>query len=141
MTANSSKVIVLIGALLLALGVFLPILEVPKRGAITLMDVNWAGVVILVLAAIAAGAALFERSRHALWPGMGAIGVLAYAYQRVNAEIAAAELRLQGNPGEDPLGAVRDLVASSASIQYGWAVLGLGAVMVTVAGALAWRRR
>lgn len=141
MNRQSIKVIVLIGAVLLALGAFLPILDVPKRGTISLMDVDWAGVVVLVLAAVAAGLALLDRPRHAVWPGIASIGVTAYAYQRVNAEIAAAELRLGGNPGEDPLGAVRDLVASSASIEYGWAVLGFGAVMITAAGALGWRRR
>ncbi len=141
MNRQSIKVIVLIGAVLLALGTFLPVLEVPKRGAINLWDVDRAGVVVMVLAAAAAAVALLNRPRHAVWPGIGSLLVLAYAYQRVNAEIAAAELRLRDNQGEDPLGAVRDLVASSASIEYGWAVLAFGAIMVTAAGALGWRRR
>jgi len=141
MNRQSIKVIVLIGALLLALGTLLPVIEVPKRGAINLWDVDRTGAVVMVLAAAAAGLALLNRPRHALWPGIGSLLTLAYAYQRVNAEIAAAELRLRGNAGEDPLGAVRDLVASSALIEYGWAVLALGAIMVTAAGALAWKRR
>jgi NADH:ubiquinone oxidoreductase subunit H len=139
MDRNLAKIIALVGAAILAVGVFLPVVQVPKRGAMTLMDLESAGVIILVLAAIAAGVALIGWTRHAVWPGIGALGLLAYAYQRTNAEIAQSRARLSGGIGEDPLAALRDLAASNSRVDYGWSVLAVGALIVVVAGVLAWR--
>ena len=139
MDRNLAKIIALVGAAILAVGVFLPVVQVPKRGAMTLMDLESAGVIILVLAAIAAGVALIGWTRHAVWPGIGALGLLAYAYQRTNAEIAQSRARLSGGIGEDPLAALRDLAASNSRVDYGWSVLAIGALIVVVAGVLAWR--
>ena len=139
MDRNLAKIIALVGAAILAVGVFLPVVQVPKRGAMTLMDLESAGVIILVLAAIAAGVALVGWTRHAIWPGIGALGLLAYAYQRTNAEIAQSRARLSGGIGEDPLAALRDLAASNSRVEYGWSVLAIGALIVVVAGVLAWR--
>ena len=139
MNRDGIKVIALVGAAILAIGVFLPIIHVPKRGSITLMELEWAGVIVLVLAGIAAGVALVGWTRHALWPGIGALALLAYAYQRTNAEIAQSRMRLGGGLGEDPLAAVRDLAASNSRLQYGWSVLAIGAVILLAAGVLAWR--
>jgi hypothetical protein len=139
MNRDVLKVIALVGAAILAVGVFLPIIQVPKRGSITLMELEWAGVIALVLAGMAAGVALIGWTRHALWPGVGALALLAYAYQRTNAEIAQSRMRLGGGISEDPLAAVRDLAASNSRLQYGWSVLAIGAVIVVAAGVLAWR--
>jgi hypothetical protein len=134
--------VALAGAALLAVGVFMPAVRVPKRGNMTLMDLESAGVIVLVLAAVAAGIALIGWTRHVIWPGIAALGLLGYTYQRANAEIAQARARLDsGGIGEDPLGAVRDLAASNSELEYGWAVLAVAALILVVAGALAWRLR
>jgi hypothetical protein len=139
MNRDGSKFMALIGAAILAVGVFLPVVQVPKRGAITLMGLESAGMITLALAGIAAVLALIGSTRHALWPGIGAVGLLAYAYQRTNAEIAQSRARLDGGLGDDPLAAVRDLAASNSRLDYGWSVLAIGAVIIVVAGILAWR--
>lgn len=139
MKSDTARILTLVGAAMLAVGVFMPVLDVPKRGTMSLMQVEWAGVITLVLAAAAAAAALIGWTRHALWPGVGALGLLGYAYQRTNAEIARSRARLNEGIGEDPFAAVRDLAASNSRIEYGWAVLALGAALIVVGGLLAWR--
>lgn len=139
MNRDGIKVMALIGAAMLAIGVFLPVVQVPKRGAITLVDLESAGVIVLVLAAVAAAVALIGWTRHVVWPGAASLALLAYAYQRTNAEIARSRARLGTGIGDDPLAAVRDLAASNSKLQYGWAVLAIGALIVIAAGVLAWR--
>jgi hypothetical protein len=134
-----NKVIGAVGAALLGFGAFLPVVRVPLRGSMTLMQVEWAGIGLIALAAIAAGLLLIDRMRHAIWPGIGALVLLGYAYFRVNMEIALSRQRLGQDIAEDPLRAVRDLAASSSRIEWGWAVPVLGALMVIAAGVLAWR--
>jgi hypothetical protein len=141
MNSSTARVIALIGAALLGYGNFLPIVNVPKRGPYTLMDVDWAGIVLLGLVAIIVVLALVRQVRHVVWPGLGALVLLGYAYQRANAEIARSRQRLGEGIGDDPFGAVRDLVASNATLEYGWAVLALGAILVVAAGAASWLKR
>lgn len=141
MNRDGIKLMALAGAALLAAGVFLPVIAVPKRGNLTLMDLEYAGVIVLVLAAVAAAIALIGWTRHVVWPGIASLVLLGYAYQRANAEIAQSRERLGGGIGEDPLAAIRDLAASNSSLEYGWSVLALAALIVVAAGVLAWRVR
>jgi hypothetical protein len=141
MNRNGIKIMALVGAALLAVGVFLPVVRVPKRGNMTLMDLESAGTIVLVLAGVAAAVALIGWTRHVVWPGIATLGLLGYAYQRTNAEIAQSRARLGEGVGEDPLAALRDLAASNSSLEYGWAVLAIAALIVVAAGVLAWRMR
>ena len=139
MSRDMLKVAALIGAAILAIGVFLPVIQVPKRGALTMMDLEWGGVILLVFAGITATLAVLGWTRHVLWPGIGAMGLIGYAYQRANAEIAQSRLRLGEGVGDDPLAALRDLAASNSRMDYGWAVMAIAAAIVVVAGLLAGR--
>ena len=141
MNRDGIKVMALIGAAVLAAGVFLPVIRVPKRGNMTLMDLESAGTIVLVLAGVATAAALIGWTRHVLWPGLASLALLGYAYQRTNAEIAQSKVRLGGGLGEDPLTALRDLAASNSKLEYGWSVLAVAALVVVAAGVLAWRAK
>ena len=141
MDRNGIKIMALVGAALLAVGAFLPVVRVPKRGNMTMMDLESGGVILLVLAGATAAVALIGWTRHVVWPGLAALGLLGYAYQRANAEIAQSRARLGEGIGDDPLAALRDLAASNSKLEYGWAVLTIAALMIVVAGVLAWRKR
>ena len=136
MNRDGIKIMALAGAALLAAGVFLPVIRVPKRGNMTLMELESAGTIVLVLAGVAAAIALIGWTRHVLWPGIAALGLLAFAYQRTNAEIAQSRSRLGVGVGEDPLAAIRDLAASNSSLEYGWAVMAVAALLVVAVAAI-----
>ncbi len=141
MTWTVSKLTALGGALLLAVGAFLPLVVVPKRGGVTLLAVEggWGGYVILALAAVGAGLALLGRTRWAALPGVAALGVVAYAFIRASTEIERARLQLGRGIGDDPIGQIRNLVRVNSTYSYGWAVLVIGALALVAAGVLAWR--
>ncbi len=141
MTWTVAKLTALGGAALLALGAFLPLVHVPKRGGVTLIatDGGWGGYAILALAAAGAALALLGRTRWTMLPGIAALGVAAYAFIRVSTEIERARLRLGGGIGDDPIGQLQDYVRVNSSYSYGWAVLVFGALGLVAAGLLAWR--
>ena len=151
MDAVSGKVLGLVGALMVAFGAFLPVLRVPLRGSETLTggSFSWVGFAIIACGALAALLVLIALARHALWPGIGALGLLAVGYMRASGEIAASQARM----GDLDLGSLRelggnlslravarDLVVSEARLEWGWAVPVLGAVLVIVGAWLARRR-
>lgn len=128
------------GAALLAVGAFLPLVHVPKRGGVTLLAIEggWGGYIILALAALGAALALLGRTRWAALPGVAALGMLAYAFIKASTEIERARLRLGEGIGDDPIGQIRNLVRVNSTYSYGWAVLVIGALALVAAGVLAW---
>lgn len=137
---TASRVTALAGAAMLAVGAFLPLVRVPKRGGVTLMQVDggWGGYAILALAMVAVVLALIGRTRWAALPGVAALGLLAYAFIRASTEIERARLQLGRGIGDDPIGQLQNYVRVNSSYSYGWAVLVFGALALVVAGVMAW---
>jgi uncharacterized membrane protein len=138
MNGNNGKVLALIGAALIGVGVFLPIVSVPKRGTSSLMQGDYTGgLVMLGLAAAIVLLTLINRTRHVVWPGVASLALMAYAYIRVQTVIEQARQRL--GETENPLAIVIDAAAANSRTEWGWAVLVLGAILAIAGGVLAWR--
>ena len=140
---DRNKVIVLVGAALLVVGVFLPLVRVPKLGTVSFIaDGDWKGIVVLLLGLAAGVLALIERTEHALWPGLASLGVIAFTFFTLQSRMAEMRGRAAGVLGDDRLGErLADVAANAVKLEYGWAVLVIGAILAIAGGALAWRRR
>jgi hypothetical protein len=132
----TNRNIVFVGAALLVVGLFTPIVTMPMIGAVNLFGNggNITGLILMALAALAAGLALKDRTADGFWPGAAAVGILIYCFGRLQygmAQMRASLKALEGNPfagiAEGAMGAVQ--------IQWGWLVLAAGAGLV-VYGAL-----
>lgn len=138
----TGKVVALIGALLIGVGVFLPLVRLPLLGAIDLFEGGsseaW---ILLMLAAAAGGLALADLTRHALWPGLAALGLIALAFIRTQTRIAELQRRAETELDGNPLEAFAQAAVGAVQLEYGWAVLVVGALMAVGGGAMAWRRR
>lgn len=139
MDAIGGRVLVMIGSMMLALGVFLPILSLPLRGSIDLFDFPLPGIAVLVLAAAALLLSALDLSRHAIWPGLGSLAALGIGYVLVQQRIE--ETRDVGLDLRHPIQSIRGAAARAADLQFGWGVLGLGALMVLAGSIMAWRGR
>ena len=137
---ENGRILGLIGAVLLLAGLFLPLFSVPVLGPITFygnaeMQALMVGALALASAALAAAG----RARWLLATGLGAFGVMAATYVRARASLERMrEIEGDGLQAEI-LRALADRAADSVTVEWGWAVLILGAGMVTLAGALGWR--
>jgi len=142
MDKDNSKVIAFVGAGLLAIGAFLPLVRVPKMGTISYIgNGSGDGIVILVLAAAAAGLAMAGRTKHVIWPGLASLALIAFTYFRLQSRLGEARAKLRAEVGDNPFGGLADVATSSIQMEYGWAVLVIGALTMVAAGAMAWRRR
>lgn len=133
------KILVLIGAVVMIVGLFLPMIADSTRSMGMLLPpeggVEWRGVVMLVLALAAAGLALAGQVKHALWPGVAALGFLAYLFFDVKGKLDRLQEVLSQIGPETSFS--RDMTMHLASL--GWIVLGAGAVIVIVSAAMAWK--
>lgn len=134
----NAKTLTLAGAVVLLVGVFLPIYTV--MGAINIsffspgdggMSID--GIVMIACAVLAGILALINQAKWAVIPGLIALGLLVYDFLRMKSEL--------GGGGSTLTQEQAAMVAELASVNYlGWAVLGLGAVAVLVGGIMGWKR-
>lgn len=139
---TESRTIAFIGAALLIFGVFLPLFSVPLFGSVTYFENSRGAAFVLIAIALAAAAlAGTGRTRYAAFAGLAALGVMIGTFLRARARLEEMREGLGGGFRGDLLRAIADRAAESVQPQWGWAVLGLGALMLIVAGIAAWRAR
>lgn len=117
----------LAGAGALAIGVFVPLVSMPIVGSLTYFNNGSGdGVIVLALAAISTLLVIARRYR-ALWlTGLASLALIGYSFMRMSSALANVERELAGNP-------FRGL--ANAQMQWGWALLGIGALLLLAAAA------
>lgn len=131
----NSKSITLAGAVVLIIGLFLPALNVMGMGFSLLLpggNVTVSGLILAGCAVLAGVLALINQSKWAVIPGLGAIGWLILQFIEAQKQVSGG--------GDVPPEAAEMVAAMGASLNYiGWGVMGLGAVLILVGGAMGWK--
>lgn len=130
----NNKVLTLVGAVVLVLGLFLPAASVlgisinviapPGQG------VSADGLILVACAALGAILALINQTRFAVLPGVAALAFVIYKYLYLQST-------LSGATGDAEAAAVAGLVSVNL---LGWIVMGLGAALILVGGLLSWKK-
>jgi hypothetical protein len=133
----NSKTLTLGGAVVLIIGLFLPVISVFGISMNLLMPpgqgVTVDGLILLACAALAGILALIGQGKWAVIPGLAALGFVVYDYMK-------ASNALSGNAGADVPPEAAQALQQLASINYlGWGVMALGAVLILVGGAMGWK--
>lgn len=136
---KDNRTLALIGAAILFVGVFLPIVSMPFVGNMNyFQNGRGDGVIVLILAVIAAGLAWAGRVRDTIWPGAASLALLAFTFVNFQLRIGRMKSEMADQMRDNPFGGLVEAVAGSVQLQWGWAVLVLGAGLTTLAG---WRAR
>jgi hypothetical protein len=126
----------LIGAALVAVGLFTPIVTVPILGNVNLFSngTNLIGIDLLVLAAIAAVLATKNRLRDLIWPGIAASGILLYEFGSLQYRLAQMRESLNKDLQGNPFAGLAQGAANAIQIQWGWLILAAGAGLLLHVG-------
>jgi hypothetical protein len=124
---DKRQTIGLAGVAALAIGVFVPLVSLPIVGSLTYFNNGKGdGILVLALAVISALIVLTKRYR-ALWlTGLASLGLIGYSFVNIAQALAGLERELAGNP-------FRGL--ANAQMQWGWALLVIGAILLLAAAA------
>lgn len=134
------KTLAMIGAALLFVGVFLPLVSMPIIGNINyLYKGRGDGLIVLGLAIATALLVLTGRVRHILWTGLASLGVIAFSFVRLQSAMAEMDARMDEELSDNPFRGLAEAAMESIQIQWGWAILILGGLLVTYAGFMAMR--
>jgi hypothetical protein len=136
---KDNKTLALIGAAMLFVGAFMPIVSAPIIGSMNyFQNGKGDGVVIVILAIATAIFALGGHLKHVIWPGLGAIAMLGFTFIRFQSKMSEARASMETEMADNPFRGLAEAAVNSIQLQWGWAVLVLGAGLVTYAG---WQAR
>jgi hypothetical protein len=129
------------GAGALAFGVFLPIARFPIVGSINYFKNGTGdGTILLVVAGIAALFTILNRFAWLLPCGVVSMGLLTVVWLRLSARIADAQAKMATELANNPFRGLAEAMSGSVQLEWGWAVMFAGALLLLV-GAFIDRKR
>ncbi len=125
------QVVGLIGSLLLVLGVFMPIVSVPILSQMNyFQNGRGDGTIVLVLG-LASVVAVLARRYGALWlTGGASLVVMAITFVNFQSRLSRARTDMESQLAGNPFRGIADAAMQAVQLQWGWAVLVLGAILV-----------
>ena len=140
----NAKTLTLAGAVVLIIGLFLPVASVASISMNLIMPpgqgVSVIGLILAACALLALVLALVNQAKWAVIPGVVALGFI--VWQFLDAKSKLDEMTA-GTAGADvPPEAAQMIAAMAPSLNYlGWGVMVLGAVVILVGGAMGFKSR
>jgi len=133
MSAVIQRIVAIIGGLLMAVGVFLPMLSIPLLRDDPFFRLSPGGAaIILALGGLTILLAVIGRFRYLYLTGLLALGLLIYSYVKVEQRKSSAQADLRERVIDTPLKDLSHGLISSMGLRYGWPMMMLGAA-ITVA--------
>lgn len=130
------KILALVGVVVLIIGVFLPIVSQGGTSISLLLPGEGNGlgdgIWVVVLALVAGGLALVGQVRHVIWPALLALALIGYDFFKIK---SGMDELVERAGGSEFGGGWTD----GLQLNYlGWAVMCIGALVLLVAGIMAW---
>ena len=124
----------LAGSAALFVGVFLPIVRFPIVGSINYFSNGRGdGAIVLVLAAVSAALAVKGAHRWLMATGLPSLMLTVVTFLRLRFHIAGMNSSLQSGLEGNPFAGLAAAFAQSVQLEFGWAVLALGPVLLMIA--------
>lgn len=125
------------GAILLLVGLFVPIVSMPFVGNVSIFGngSNLFAYVLLAVAGLAAFIAFKTRSQDAVWPGGAAAVLVAALFVELQVRISSAKSQFAEAMADNPFGGMASGMLDAIQLQWGWLVL-VAAVASLLYGAI-----
>lgn len=126
-----------IGAILLFFGVFTPIISAPIVGSINyFQNGKGDGVIVLVLAVISIGLVLAKKYSGLWITGGGSLALMMFTFVNFQLRMSQMQDDMDRELSGNPFRGIADVAMQSIQIQWGWAVLVIGAALLIAAAAM-----
>ncbi|NJO59290.1 MAG: hypothetical protein HC836_13540 [Richelia sp. RM2_1_2] len=122
-----AKALVIAGAVLLAIGVFCPIISAPIIGTLNYFhNGNGDGVILLILSAISIFLVLKHEFRYLWWTGLASLGVTILGFLGFQWKLSEIKSSMESELEGNPFRGLADATVNSIQLQWGWVVILLG---------------
>lgn len=128
---NTKQLLGLIGSIILFIGVFTPIVSVPIMGNMNyFQNGRGDGTIVLGLAVISLVLVLAKKYKGLWFTGLGSMAVLAFTFINFQMKISNMKSEMENEMAGNPFRGLADMAMQSVQLQWGWALLIVGAVLV-----------
>lgn len=132
---TTKQMLGLSGSIILFIGVFTPIVSIPIIGNMNyFQNGKGDGTLILILAAISLVLVLTNKYKGLWLTGIGSFAVMAFTFINFQMSMADMKSQMESELAGNPFRGLADMAMQSVQLQWGWALLIVGAGLV-VAGA------
>ncbi len=134
---NNRQLLGISGSALLFIGVFLPVVKLPIVG-----DMNYFangrgdGVLVLLLSVTSLALVLLRWYRELWITGLGSAAVLAFTFFNFQSKMGQMKAQMETQLKDNPFRGFANLAMQSVQLQWGWAVLVIGTVLLIATAAM-----
>lgn len=134
---GTKQILGLIGSIVLFTGVFTPILSIPIMGNITyLQNGKSEGTIVLVLAVVSLILVLAKKYKGLWFTGLGSAAVIALTFFNFQMKMSDMKAKMGANLAGNPFKGLADMAMQTVQLQWGWALLVVGAGLVIASAAI-----
>lgn len=127
----------LIGSIILFVGVFMPIISLPMIGNVNYFNNGKGdGTIILILAVISFVLVLSKNYKWLWFTGLGSLGMLLFTFVTFQLGMSKAKAVIEAKLEGNVFRGLTDMSMQSFQIQWGWALLIVGAALVVASASL-----
>jgi hypothetical protein len=134
---NTKQLLGLIGSTILFIGVFTPIVSVPIMGNINyFQNGKGDGTIVLILAVVSLILVLTKKHKGLWFTGLTSIGIMLFTFINFQTKMSQAKAEMESNLAGNPLRGFADVAMQSVQLQWGWALLIVGAALIIASAAV-----
>ncbi len=134
---GTKQLLGLIGSAVLFVGVFTPIVSIPIMGNMNyFQNGKGDGVIVLVLAVISLILILLKKFKGLWFTGMGSMAIMIFTFINFQMAFVDTKTQMETELAGNPFRGIADMAMQSVQIQWGWALLIIGAVLVIASAAI-----
>jgi Ca2+/Na+ antiporter len=127
----------ILGSAILFIGVFMPIVKLPVVGEMNYFhNGRGDGVIVLALAVTSFVLVLIRWYRQIWITSLGSAAVLAFTFFNFQSKMSQATRQMETELKDNPFRGLADLAVQSVQLQWGWAVLVIGIVLLIAVAAM-----
>lgn len=134
---KTKQLLGLIGAIILFVGVFAPIVSVPIMGNMNYFQNGKGDGIIVLILAVASLTLVLTKNYKGLWfTGAGSLSVMLFTFVNFQSKMSEMKSQMESQLAGNPFRGLADMAMQSVQLQWGWALLIVGAGFVIVSAAL-----
>lgn len=134
---NTQQLLGIIGSIVLFVGVFSPIVSVPIMGNMNyFQNGKGDGVIVLILATISLILVLAKKHKGLWFTGLGSLGVMLFTFVHFQSKMSQVKANMESQLAGNPFRGLADMTMQSIQLQWGWALLIVGAALVLSSAAM-----
>lgn len=130
-TLDKAQLIGVLGSILLLIGVFLPIVQIPIVGSVALfVGLKSYGSIVLLLAVLSFFLILYNQAKTLLLAGTTALSLILYNLYKANEYVNRIQDKAEAQINDSMFGGLAVAMSQSVKLEFGWLFLIAGSICI-----------